>query len=255
MKRRISADEILIKYGITDPSEIDLEAIALCEQATVHYKEIEGSEARLMGLGDMAIITINPNSKPERQRFSLAHELGHWIQDRGTIGKLCKREVIGAGKTSKKIDWTEVAANKFASGLLMPMHLFKEDAMNKEVNFETVEFLRSRYKTSLMATALRLIEADTFPCALAYSIDGKIQRLKKSSSVPDGFWYHQSVSIESSAVTNIDEAILPREVISSAWFNVKGGEDYFIEEHCVPYWKGVLSLLWWKDESQILDYK
>ena len=128
MKQRISAQEILQKYGVTSPDEIDLEAIAYCENARVRYQNIEGSEARLMGIGNRAIITIDSKSDHNRQRFSLAHELGHWIGDRGTVGKLCKREVIGPNQSNNKINWTEVAANKFASELLMPMFLFKESS-------------------------------------------------------------------------------------------------------------------------------
>lgn len=253
---RVSAETLLLKYGITSPEEIDLEAIAHCEGVKVQYKSIEGSEARLIGFGDRAIITIHNEAIATRQRFSLAHELGHWVSDRGVIGKLCKREDIGANKLSKSIDWVEVAANRFASELLMPMSMFSDASKGDEIDFDTVDKLANIFQTSKLATAFRLIDADHFPCALAYSKNQKVHWMHKSKSVPDNFWYNQKLGV-SSAASKIASGTLsasrPTEVASSEWFSIKDAEDYSIQEHSTGYWAGVLSLLWWKDEAQILE--
>jgi Zn-dependent peptidase ImmA (M78 family) len=253
---RISAQHLIDKYAISCPEDIDLEAIARCENCKVRYRPIEGSEARLIGVGDNAIITIRSASRPTRRRFSLAHELGHWVGDRGTIGKLCKREDISAINASNKIDYTEVAANKFASELIMPMTFFKASSQELEVSLETTRFLQEVYKSSTMATALRLIDADNVPCALAYSKEGKIQWMKKSDCVPKRLYYRSTVgadAIASNYNAMIDSPNL-NDVRSSEWFSAVGSEDYFIKESSTPYWEGVLSLLWWKDESQILEF-
>ena len=80
------AEALLWNYGISDPADIDLDAIAFDMGATVHRRPLCGCEARLVADGDKAVITINSKSIITRQRFSLAHELGHLKLDRGRSG-------------------------------------------------------------------------------------------------------------------------------------------------------------------------
>jgi len=76
--------ELLLKnLGITDPREIDLEAIALDQGAIVKHGSLDGCEARIVGYGSRAIITVDDRKPRTRLRFSTAHELGHWKHHRG----------------------------------------------------------------------------------------------------------------------------------------------------------------------------
>ena len=77
------SERLLQKLGITEPKEIDLESIAHYCGASVKFRPLDGCEARIIGRGDKAIITINDRSPYRRQRFSIAHELGHWQHHRG----------------------------------------------------------------------------------------------------------------------------------------------------------------------------
>ena len=46
----------------------------------------------------------------------------------------------------------------------------------------------------------------------------------------------------------------PHEVRSDAWFDNRNADNYWIHEDSVPVSDGsVLSLLWWKDEAQLID--
>jgi len=256
MKTRFSAQHLLDKYAISCPKEIDLEAIAYCENAEVRYSTIEGCEARLVGFKDRAIITISDNVPITRQRFSLAHELGHWVIDRGTIGKLCKKEDINSSaiQDKKRIDWGEIAVNNFAANLIMPMPFFKESSRDKDINFETVDLLRDVFQTSTLATAIRLIDSDNFPCALAYSIRGKIAWMHKSKSVPDDFYYHSHIG-EGALAKRLDTQNYSSSYVSADnWFSVKNADKYYILENSLHYHKGVLSILWWENEAQILHH-
>jgi Zn-dependent peptidase ImmA (M78 family) len=77
------AERLLQELGITEPDEIDLEVIAYYVGAGVRFRRLEGCEAHIVGTSDQAIITINDRSGFRRQRFSIAHELGHWQHHRG----------------------------------------------------------------------------------------------------------------------------------------------------------------------------
>src|SRR3984893_11395380 len=77
------AERLLQELGITEPGEIDLEAIAFHLGASVRYRKLDGCEARIIGCNDAAIITIGEDSSHRRKRFSLAHEIGHWTHHKG----------------------------------------------------------------------------------------------------------------------------------------------------------------------------
>src|ERR1700677_5025370 len=89
-------EQLLWSYGVAAPEHIDLDAIAFAQGALVRYHRLDGCAARLIGSGSRAVITVNERDSPTRQRFSLAHELAHWLQDRATGAFLCAREDIGA---------------------------------------------------------------------------------------------------------------------------------------------------------------
>jgi Zn-dependent peptidase ImmA (M78 family) len=79
-----AAEQILLELGITQPSEIDLEAIAASRKAFIRYEPLDRCEAMIVG-NKKAIIIVNSRSRPERQRFSVAHEIGHWHHHRGKV--------------------------------------------------------------------------------------------------------------------------------------------------------------------------
>jgi hypothetical protein len=80
-----AAERILMGLGISDPKEIDLEAIAWTRGALVEYRPLDGCEATIVGSARKAVIAVNSRSSPERRRFSVGHELGHWHHDRGRV--------------------------------------------------------------------------------------------------------------------------------------------------------------------------
>ena len=102
------------EFAISSPKEIDIEAIALCLGASIKYRPLKGCEARIVGVKNKAIISINSNSHPQRNRFSIGHELGHWMKHRGNVGNLCSKELITVNKSSdiKKIIDLEVLKYK-----------------------------------------------------------------------------------------------------------------------------------------------
>ncbi len=86
--------DLITELGIRGPEEIAVEAIAEFCGATVVYDRLYGCEASIVGRGDRAIITVDRGSPRARQRFSAAHELGHWLLDRGEAGFACSGEVF-----------------------------------------------------------------------------------------------------------------------------------------------------------------
>lgn len=61
------------------------------------------------------VIRFNPNEPPVRQRFTIAHECGHYVLSHGNEFRDPSKNF-----SSSNFDLKEVAANRFAAALLMP---------------------------------------------------------------------------------------------------------------------------------------
>jgi hypothetical protein len=191
------AELILKRLGITEPREIDLEAIAWDLGVRVRYRPLRGCEARIIGTADQAIITVNSGSSHKRRRFSIGHELGHWHYDRGRV-LLCQAEEIGQAGSSALS--RERAADRFASSLLMPDYIFRPIARSyPKVDFQTVRAISELFDTSTTATAIRLIEDRYFPAVLVCHGPRGRKWFTCSPEVPDRWFPRDDLSTDSFA--------------------------------------------------------
>lgn len=248
-----SPEKLLDELGISEPEEIEIEAIAEYCGATVVYKPLSGCEGRILGYGERAIITVNDASCRERQRFSAAHELGHWMCDRGNIALSCTENMFNG-------DWfqdsRESRANRYAADILLPKLMFSKKAHNREITFMTVQDLAGMFRTSLTSTAIRLVELGSFPAMIVCN-DIKGRRwFTRGPDVPEKLWPCRSLDKESIAYdlltgnsTNPNPTNMPADV----WIDHRDAHQYLIREHSFKITNElVLTLLWWKDESQLL---
>lgn len=135
---------------------------------------------------DRAIISIDTRPIPTRKRFSLAHELAHWLLDRGNMSFICKksdiRETTDAGNS------VEANANRLAAELLMPDYIFRPLCVKKPLTLNTVNELANRFRTSRTSTALRLVQVGSFPGMVAcYTTAGR-QWFCRGKDVPEQLW-------------------------------------------------------------------
>jgi Zn-dependent peptidase ImmA (M78 family) len=248
-----SPSRLLKELGITEPQEIDIEAIAQYCGATILYAPLEDCEARIVGNDTRAIITVNPSSSIGRRRFSAGHELGHWMRDRGKVGFTCSEQVmIGEwGQIS-----TERAANEYAADLLMPQDLFTRKSREKPITFDSVRDLASEFSVSLTATAIRLVRYGSFPSMVVYLEAGKRRWFLRGDDVPQSIW---PLEVPKLATTAADLLHGEREAKATAiqadgWIDHPRSKWYEVLEHSIRVSPtGILSLLWWKNEKQLLD--
>lgn len=74
------------------------------------------------------LITYNLTDAPVRQRFTIAHEIGHHV-----YGDLDAPRDTSEQFSARARDPREVAANRFAAGLLMPAALVKHLVLEQRV--------------------------------------------------------------------------------------------------------------------------
>ena len=102
-------------------------------------------------------IFYNDKARPERQRFTVAHELGHFVLHREIQAKFnCDKESVYTGAdTLKQI---EREADEFASNLLMPGDLLRKRITGKRIDFHLLGELAKEFGVSLEAMCIRLIK-------------------------------------------------------------------------------------------------
>jgi len=78
------ATELIEYYGITRPEHIQLEDIAFAQGVRILKGPLKGAAASLVRYGEKATIRISDRETDQgRIRFSIAHELGHFILGHG----------------------------------------------------------------------------------------------------------------------------------------------------------------------------
>ncbi|KQV39326.1 MULTISPECIES: ImmA/IrrE family metallo-endopeptidase [unclassified Rhizobium] len=122
-----------------------------------------------------------------RRRFTVAHELGHYVLHRQRIeseeqykdGIFCSEDSVirGAGGD------IEAEADQFAATLLMPLHDFRRQISAKEqVDFEKLGRIAKRYGVSLTAAVLRWLEYSETRAMLVVSNEGFAHWAKSSEA-------------------------------------------------------------------------
>ncbi len=103
-----------------------------------------------------AFIALNSSESPVRQRFTIAHELGHYFLHPNKTSFVDyrdnKKNILRGAK--------EVQANKFAAALLMPKKFLEKDVAtfaDEGLTEENVTLLAQKYNVSEDAMTYRLM--------------------------------------------------------------------------------------------------
>jgi Zn-dependent peptidase ImmA (M78 family) len=119
----------------------------------------EISGAIIRKVGQRVIIAVNPAHHINRQRFTIAHELGHYFFHEGLEEHVDEnfRVAWRNADSSKAINWTEIEANRFAAELLMPTRFLERDLNScQNIDKRTVALLANKYIVSPEAMKIRL---------------------------------------------------------------------------------------------------
>ena len=158
---------LLSKHRVEGPP-IPVRDIATAEGLHIIESSINGDiSGALVRDDNLAAIAVNINHHPNRQRFTIGHELAHYLLEHEG-----EREHVDwqftvlrrDGKSSEATDSREVEANYYAASLLMPRDFVRADVallarFNGEVALGEAEIrsLAIRYGVSALAMTYRLV--------------------------------------------------------------------------------------------------
>lgn len=155
-------------------------------------------------------ILVNQLAHFTRQRFTIGHELGHFLmthhRPRGDEGFLCTREDMrryGRGTMSPAAQM-ETEANQFSALLLMPPPLWRKSLERfRDPSLDQITDLAREYVVSKEAAARGFVEYHAESIAIVVVKDGRIDRIyrpfqgfpalcvDKGHEVPRSSLYHR----------------------------------------------------------------
>lgn len=164
-RARDTARQIIRDHKVTQPP-IKVEEIARSQGIEIVRHRFEGPESGFaLRDGSRRIIGLNTQTSRRRQRFTVAHELGHLLLHEGKIivDQAVLRVDLRNDVSSMGTDVEEIEANTFAAALLMPEsivfdHVLKLVRANSQITRETlISGLARIFDVSAEAMGYRLI--------------------------------------------------------------------------------------------------
>ena len=164
-KSRDTAWEILIRHGV---SALPVDIMSICRAEHIYVFTYRGHERELVGLGLVEharstdgfsvrleghdLIFYDDRKSPQRQRFTVAHELGHFVN-----GDVSDRPTYRNTEPSDDDDEKETAANRVACRILSPACVLwrlgltepEEIALNCDISITAARWRSKRMKELL----------------------------------------------------------------------------------------------------------
>ncbi len=161
LRARKQAERLVVECGVSTVP-VDVVAVARHLQLRVVPTPLGGDISGLLLTRDgVSTICVEENHHEHRQRFTIAHEIGHHVLghhfgegEHVHVDRISMRNA----KSSEGTDLLEIEANQFAAALLMPEFLVERElAKVRSADVaEVVSVLARYFKVSAEAMAIRL---------------------------------------------------------------------------------------------------
>ena len=194
-------ERLLWSHGVRHADHIDLDAIANAHGATVKYRCLDGCAARLVTSDDQAIISVYNDDNLGRKRFSLGHELAHWICDARRASFKCSNADIGPQNEEAKN--VEANANVFSSQLLLPDYLVAPWIQDRNVTLDVAKDLANDFRASLTASAIKLMRRSSTPACVVNHDQHQLRWFQKNSKFPFDFYVLKELHHDTAAFTMV----------------------------------------------------
>lgn len=159
------AQAILAQFKITKPP-VPLEKIARGLGAHIRFSPLDDEISGMIYIkSNVPIIGVNSLHRPNRQRFTIAHEIGHLVMHRDLMSRevhvdkqfqILRRDNNSATGSER----IEIQANQFAAALTMPEELLRQAIGPHPIDIDDTQFLKAlaqQFRVSEDAMRIRVI--------------------------------------------------------------------------------------------------
>ena len=171
-------------YGILKPGDLCIEDIAMAEDLLITVGSLKGADGRLVRKGKNGLVRISDSiTEPTRRRFTMTHELGHWMLHKNDSQFFLCTE---GDMYDYQNNHLEVEANNFAAELLMPKRWVDSKFWQLEPSISRIKEIADFFQVSLTAAALRFVELSKQTCLVIFSNGQNVNWWRKKTNLP--FW-------------------------------------------------------------------
>jgi len=164
---------LLDEFSMEPSDHLQIDALAHQLGVELVETQLDGARAQLVvGPHGARILLSHRLDDPDDRRWSIAHELGHYVLGHPAppVAELCAPRPTGARNHPH-----EDAADSFASEVLMPPAIVAAFCDRAPMTIETPMQLAETCGVPWTAAALRITESSWRVCALVFSQRGRIR--------------------------------------------------------------------------------
>lgn len=257
----LRAKQLLEEIGYDDLFNTSLESLAAYLGVILIEEPMENADGRIVRGKTKTLIKINQNIPyPEKKRFTLAHEIGHF---------LLHDKLELHGDTDNHLNWfqqtqamaqrgiQEYEANDFAAELLMPEKAFRRFCEGKSFSPHLLKELSLHFNTSISSIIFRVYALGIHPVFIVFVYRGIIKYWLKSEDLYVFVKNRKELPppedsiameyIEGDYAYLYTENEKAQEIERSVWFELRTYErDTTFYEYCIPTkkYQSILSLVW-----------
>ncbi len=242
------AQSVIHDYSLVPPIDLNY----LCKQLDIMVKPLNiEAEAYLLCKNGSKQIIFNNSKNNHRIRFSIAHELGHYlIPWHDKVIYSCSKKDMKFSKTKD----AELEANQFAAELLVPLDDladFINQTGERICNFNSIMKVQRRYEVSLSTASICMINNFDADAAVVFSINGKIDWCYKGKYfygiVDEKKLNSDSVAYSLLKSKNTEPCV--RKITSGVWILDNPYERIIEESIAMPNINATLSILRWPEKD------
>jgi len=219
------AEAITKQLGDT-PRAVDVRAIASdIDIYEIREEPLNGLAGCLIVPEDKSVgaIAVDGNMGEERKRYTIGHEIGHYVNP---MHRASSREVFECTRKDMTIDRAvpgekharmEAEANQFAAELLMPAAWVRRFLQPKVgLDLEHIFDMARLFEISKEAAARRYLSFSSEPTAIIFSREGKVRYVKKTNDFPRlSVWDGQPMPKDCYSMTNNKDRGIVTDIIES----------------------------------------
>jgi len=211
---------------------------------------------KLITLNKNITILVNDKHKnPGRQRFTIAHEVGHIVLAPG-------QSSLAVERSDKLIDgWSENEeermCDQFAAEILMPEKLYRKEVEREGTGFDAIIRLSEKFQTSITSAGLHYAKFNLIPCAFVLCQMGKIIYVEGSPEFKEiGLFISRGAIPGGTLAFDLfrdgSSERGPHEIDPWRWLDrpPKSVEKLFEESLPLPQYNRVLSFIWIEEREE-----